>query len=83
MSKRKGFRIEHIQAILGIGDDDEEGVVGSMSITPVPLISADLERFEQIKAMAQRIADASGRNFKIVRFSVREDIGEIKSKKLS
>jgi hypothetical protein len=80
----RGFRITEIHAITGIGDDDEEGVPAWFSHDgPVPLIAADSKRLENIKEMAQRIADATGQSFKITRFSVREDIGEIKSRKPS
>lgn len=84
MTDYRGFRITTIHAITAIGDDDEEGIPAYiLPIGPTPLIAADEKRLEQIKAMAQQVADASGMNFKIVRFSVREDIGEIRSKKLS
>jgi len=53
------------------------------SAGPAPLIASDRVRLEKLIEMAQRIADATGKNFKIVKFSVREDIGEIKSRKLS
>ena len=44
-------------------------------------IAADPARLDQITTLAQKVADDMGKNFKIVRFSLREDIGEIKSRK--
>lgn len=74
-----GFRITVIHAIVGIGDDDEEGVPAFFTeMGPLPLIAADEQRINQIREMGQRIADDTGQTFKIVRFSIREDIGEIR-----
>lgn len=71
-----------IHAIIAIGDDDEEGIPAFH--TPdgvVPLIASDRVRLESIKEMAQFIADTTGQSFKVVEFSVRTDVGEIKSRK--
>lgn len=82
MTDYRGFRITEIHAITAIGEDGEEGVPAWMStVGPIPLIAADPRRLDQIKALAQQIADATDQNFKITRFSVREDIGEITSSK--
>lgn len=80
MSDYRGFRITEIHAITGIGDDDEEGIPAVFSEDgPVPMIASDRVRLELLTKMAQQLADETGRSFKIVKFSVREDIGEIKS----
>lgn len=81
----RGFRMTTIHCIVAIDDNDEEGIP---AITvpfhgSLPLIAANEERLIQITTMAQKVADDMGKNFKIVRFSMREDIGEIRSKKLS
>lgn len=79
----RGFRITDIHAIVGIGDDDEEGVCAYVTMLgPTPLIAADPRRLKEIKKMAQQVADQTGLKFEIVRFSVREKVGEIKSRKL-
>lgn len=84
MTDYRGFRITEIHAITAIGDDDEEGIPAIFTADgPIPLIASDRVRLEKITAMAQDIADATGKNFKIVKFSVREDIGDIKSRKPS
>lgn len=80
MKKYPGFRITVIHAITAIGDDDEEGIP---ALGNLPLIAANEERLHMITAMAQDISNLTGQTFKITRFSVREDIGEIRSKKLS
>lgn len=80
--KYPGFRITTIHAITAIGPDDEEGVPAFMSaLGPIPMIAANEERLESLKEKAQELADMDGVDFKITRFSVREDIGEIKSRK--
>lgn len=78
----RGFRIKQIHVICGIGDDDEEGVPTFVSpLGPIPLIAADDRRLGLIMVMAQRIADANGKDYTIAKFSIREDVGEIKSKR--
>lgn len=80
----RGFRITELHAITGIDDDDEEGIPAFMTeMGPMPLIASDRVRLEKLAEMAQQVADTTGQKFKIVRFSVREDIGEIVSKKMS
>lgn len=75
-----GFRITTIHAIIGIEPEtDDEGVPGFLTkIGPIPLIAGDERRLSEITTMAQHIADTTGNTLKIVRFSVREDIGEVK-----
>lgn len=80
MSKKyPGFRITVIHAITAIGEDDEEGIpaITTPLMGTMPLLAANEERLELITMAAQQIADMTGQNFKITRFSVREDIGEI------
>ena len=78
----KGFRITEIHAITGIGEDDEEGIPAIMTTDgPLPLIASDHVRLEQLKLMAQALADQTGQSYKVVRFSVREDVGEIKPRR--
>lgn len=84
VKKYPGFRIRTIHAITAIGQDDEEGVCAfATPAGPMPMIAANEERLTLLKTVAQEIADETGQVFKITRFSVREDIGEIRSKKLS
>lgn len=79
----RGFRITELHAIVGVGPDDEEGICAYVNeMGSLPMISADPRRLEQMTAIAQNIANETGLKFEIVRFSVREKIGEIRSKKL-
>lgn len=78
MTKYPGFRITVVHAITVVGDDDEEGIPAISSPTGMmPLIAANEERLHQIITLGQKVADDMGMTFKITRFSVREDIGEI------
>jgi hypothetical protein len=83
--KYRGFRIKDIHAIIAVdGGPDNEGIVSIM--TPggaFPLIAADEVRLNELTVLAQHLADVQKCNFKIVRFSVREDIGEMKSRTTS
>ena len=83
--KYRGFRITEIYAIMGIdpGNDSEGLIAATTPLGMTPLISADPVRLQQMIQMAQEIADKLKQNFKIVRFSVREDICEIKSRTTS
>lgn len=83
--KYRGFRITEIHAITAVDpDDDSEGILGYFTSSgPIPLIASDAVRLDALKEMAQQMADQIKRNFKAVKFSVREDIGEIKSRTTS
>lgn len=84
MTNYRGFRISELHAICGIGEDDEEGIPAYMTPDgPMPLIASDRVRLEQLRLMAQRIADSTGQAFKVVKFSVREDLGEITPRRQS
>jgi hypothetical protein len=73
MTDYTGFRIAELHAITAVDpEDDQEGVQGMMTHT-----GPDKVRLDQLVSLAQKISDATGRKFKITRFSVREDIGEI------
>lgn len=82
MADRPGFRIGIIHAIVGVDDDNEEAIPAiTVDGVPFPLIASDRIRLELITGMAQILSNQIGKNFKIVRFSVREDIGEVISDK--
>jgi len=78
MADYRGFRISEIHVICGVGPDDEEGIPAIMTeYGPVPLVASDKVRLEQITIMAQTISDRTGQTFKVVRFTHREDVGEL------
>ena len=74
-SRKPGFRITYIHAFTAIGSDDEEGVIAFMSADgPMPMIAADPERLEQLRPIAQQVADAMDVTVTLARFGTREDL---------
>jgi hypothetical protein len=74
------FRIESISAFISIGSDDEEGIIGA-PIGPqgevIPLIAADEARLLSLMPLATRIASVQGIRIKLIRFTHREEVGDI------
>jgi hypothetical protein len=59
-------------------DEDDEGVPTFQSkLGPIPLMGADVTRVEQFMPIAQQIADATGKQIRIYKFSHKEQIGEV------
>lgn len=83
--KYRGFRVTEMHAIMAVDpQDDSEGIPAFMTPDgPMPMIASDRVRLGLLIEMAQQVADARKMNFKIVKFSVREDVGEIKARTLS
>lgn len=75
----RGFRITSLHAICAIDpDNDSEGIGGFMSRNgPIPMIASDKVRLDQLEALAQEMANQDGMSFRVVRFSMREDLKEI------
>jgi hypothetical protein len=62
-------------------DDTGEGVCAGPLLGPgtlAPLIAADEERLASIKPWAELIAATTNRTLKLIKFSVREEVMEIK-----
>jgi hypothetical protein len=62
-------------------DDTGEGVCAGPLLGPgtlAPLIAADEERLASIKPWAELIATTTKRTLKLIKFSVREEVMEIK-----
>jgi len=69
------FRISEIHAFLAIGDDDEEGLIGTMMAGRwMPFVCADPDRVEALRPLAQMVARSSGKRVVLSKFSIREDI---------
>lgn len=62
-----------------VADDETGEGVAAMFLngTWMPLVAADEARVESLSGMAQQIADATGKSIKVLRFSVRTQIGTI------
>ncbi|HEY7541599.1 MAG TPA: hypothetical protein VIF11_15750 [Methylomirabilota bacterium] len=75
-----GFRIKTITAFVAVGADGDEGIIArkdSRGGTWMPLIGADGDRIESLAPHVQAIADETGQEIRMVRFSVREDLATI------
>lgn len=76
--EKKGFRITKLWGYFAVRDGDEgicahhDGVMGWM-----PLIASDRVRMEQLKPVAQVIANQTGLTIKLAEFTERKDIEEI------
>ena len=64
------FRIESVTAYTQIGADDEEGIIGFLTVdgTWMPMVAADADRLSMLRGMAQRVADNTGRPVRVRRF---------------
>lgn len=59
------------------GPEDEGIVAMSMGEVMMPLVGADIARAESLKPVARQIALLTRKKVKLLRFSTREDLGEI------
>lgn len=62
---------------------DDEGVVAIQSVEGgygaiwLPLAGADMARVESLKPLAKGIGQVSGRKVKLIKFTQREDLGDL------
>jgi hypothetical protein len=75
-----GFRIKTIHAFIATEADDTEGVVGFRTETGAfwPMVCADEARVDSLRKMAQLVAQQTGVKIVLAKFSVRQDVEEIK-----
>lgn len=68
-------KIETIHAFVA-DDGDGEGLMAVMTPKGVmlPLVAADPARIESLRPIARAAADIAGRDYRLLRFSVREEI---------
>lgn len=68
-------KITEIFAFIATEADGREGVVAAMlGGMMVPLVGADQARVKSLLPLARQIAQATGRQVQLARFSVREDL---------
>lgn len=72
-------RIEEMFAFVSIDPkDDIEGVVAAnLRGNWHPLVGADMERIESLRPLAAKVARDAGIKIRLIKFSVREDLGEV------
>lgn len=72
-------RIEEMFAfVVEDSGPDDEGIIGMNTGTGwMPLVGADMARVESLKPIARKIGMAAGKRVKILRFTQREEFGEV------
>jgi len=77
---RGQLRIDELFAFTAIDSDGTEGVTAFLTIdeTILPMVAADRARVDSLRPIAQDIARQRGVTIRLVRFSVREVLEEIK-----
>ena len=73
-----GLVIKEMFAFVAV-DNGDEGVCGASlpGIGFTALVGADMARIDSLRPIARDIAMATGREIKLVKFSVREELGTI------
>ena len=76
------FKIKTVTVFVAIDENNEEGVMGFKSdMGWMPLVCADEERIRKVFPIAEQIKKASGKDYRVLQFSVRTDVtDEIKKK---
>jgi hypothetical protein len=77
------FVITKVTAFVAIDPQNgDEGIIGFKSLDGwMPLICADEERIKHMLPIAEEIRAATGKDYKIIQFSIREDVtDEVKEK---
>jgi hypothetical protein len=64
------LRVLSLYAFLAVDADGTEGVV---ALGDLPLVGADLSVVSQLRPIAQKLANISGRTITVAHFSVRTD----------
>lgn len=63
----------------GDGGNEDEGIIGweFLSGEWMPLVGADMNRVDSLKVLAKKISENKKKPIKIIKFTNREQIGEI------
>lgn len=71
-----GFRITGLWAFTTIGEDNEEGVVAFQGRDGMwmPLVASDAVRVDQLRQVAQEMADQRGITIQVSHFHLRTDL---------
>jgi hypothetical protein len=74
------LRIDEMYAFTQLDPlDNTEGVIAFLADSGwIPMVGADMTRVENLRPMAQRVANETGQPVRLLRFSVREEIEVLK-----
>lgn len=69
-------KIEAVWLFISMDDDGDEGIPAMMGPDGVwlPLLAADRQRVDDLRPMAQEVATASGREVRLVEFTVMDEV---------
>ena len=70
------LNIDELFAFISV-DEEGEGICGFIFTDGdifMPMVGADMDRVNSLKEMAQKISNHSGKEIKVCRFSVREEL---------
>ncbi len=72
-------RIEEMYAFVAedTGPDDEGVVAMSVGGVMMPMVGADMARVESLRPIAENISKRTGKKVKLLRFTQREDLGDV------
>jgi len=72
-------RIEEMYAFVAedTGPDDEGVVAMSIGNVMIPLVGADMARVDSLRPIAKEFAASTGKKIKLLRFTHREELGNI------
>ena len=75
-------RIDEMYAFTQVDPaDNTEGIIAFHAGSGwMPMVGADMERVQYLRPRAQEVANATGTPVKVLRFSVREEVAEIRPK---
>ena len=72
------LKIEEMYALIATSEEGE-GLTGmQVGNMMMPMVAADKERVDSLRQAAQHISNVSGKEIKLVRFSLREELEVIK-----
>jgi hypothetical protein len=74
-----GFRIEQVWMAVAVHEDSDESIPAALmgGMVQVPLIISDMKRMHWLRKAAKSVAEASGKQVRIVRLSLRTDLETI------
>ncbi len=72
-----GFVVDELFAFIAVDDDGDEGIMAAMmGDTMMPLIFADLARLPAFAPVADNIAKAAGKDYKLKHFQLLGDVSD-------
>ena len=72
------LKIDELYAFIAI-DNEGEGLTGmQVGNMMMPMVAANKERVDSLRQTAQHISNSTGREIKLIKFSLREELEVIK-----